>query len=202
MKKYLIAALLASVSFTATAAEIEVVVDKSRQNMIVSVDHVPTYNWKVSTGAPGYDTPSGKFQASSMNEVWYSKQFDDAPMPHSIFFTKKGHAIHGSLDIKHLGQAVSHGCVRLHPDNATKLYKLVEDNGLDHTTVEIGGEEQAPIKVPQVNKRPQRIPREDYYPPRYYQPPRQYYRPPQFYFYVPGVPRVMQDIPLGRLFGY
>ena len=32
-----------------------------------------------------------------MNEIWYSKEFDNAPMPHSIFFMKDGHAIHGSL---------------------------------------------------------------------------------------------------------
>jgi hypothetical protein len=39
-----------------------------------------------------------------MNEIWYSKQWDNAPMPHSIFFMKDGHAIHGTLDAKNLGQ--------------------------------------------------------------------------------------------------
>jgi hypothetical protein len=28
-----------------------------------------------------------------MNEIWYSKQSDNAPMPHAVFFTKEGHAI-------------------------------------------------------------------------------------------------------------
>jgi hypothetical protein len=32
-----------------------------------------------------------------MNEIWYSKQWDNAPMPHSNFFMKDGHAIHGKL---------------------------------------------------------------------------------------------------------
>jgi hypothetical protein len=26
-----------------------------------------------------------------MNEIWYSKQWDNAAMPHSIFFMKDGH---------------------------------------------------------------------------------------------------------------
>ena len=34
-------------------------------------------------------------------------------MPNSIFFTKEGHAIHGSYETKKLGRAVSHGCVGL-----------------------------------------------------------------------------------------
>ena len=51
-------------------------------------------------------------------------------MPHSIFFMKDGHAIHGSLDVKNLGKPVSHGCVRISPKNATTLYALVKENGL------------------------------------------------------------------------
>jgi hypothetical protein len=45
-------------------------------------------------------------------------------MPHSIFF-HNGYAIHGTTEIKRLGRIASHGCVRLHPENAEKLYSLV-----------------------------------------------------------------------------
>jgi len=48
-------------------------------------------------------------------------------MPHSIFFMKDGHAIHGSFDVKNLGNPVSHGCVRISPQNAATLYKLVKE---------------------------------------------------------------------------
>jgi lipoprotein-anchoring transpeptidase ErfK/SrfK len=54
--------------------------------------------------------------------VHFSKEWDDAPMPHSIFFTQRGHAIHGSYETPHLGTAASHGCVRLNPGNAAKLF--------------------------------------------------------------------------------
>ena len=60
-------------------------------------------------------------------------------MPHSIFFMKDGHAIHGSLDIKNLGKPVSHGCVRISPKNAATLYALVKENGLENTQVVVTG---------------------------------------------------------------
>jgi L,D-transpeptidase catalytic domain len=60
-------------------------------------------------------------------------------MPHAVFFTKEGHAIHGTYDVKRLGKPASHGCVRLSPQNAAKLYSLVEKNGLENTQVVLVG---------------------------------------------------------------
>jgi lipoprotein-anchoring transpeptidase ErfK/SrfK len=100
-------------------------IDKTNQKMMVFLDGVEKYDWPVSTGKAGYSTPSGTYTATSMNEIWYSKQWDNAPMPHSIFFMKDGHAIHGSYEVKNLGTPVSHGCVRISPENAGKLYALV-----------------------------------------------------------------------------
>ena len=114
-------------------------IDKSLQEMTVFVDGVELYTWPVSTGTRGYSTPSGTFTASSMNEMWYSRQWDNAPMPHAIFFTKKGHAIHGTLEEKKLGQAASHGCVRLSRDNAKTLFELVKATGLENTQVVLTG---------------------------------------------------------------
>jgi hypothetical protein len=74
-----------------------------------------------------------------MNEIWYSKEWDNSPMPHSIFFIKDGHAIHGSYEVKNLGKPVSHGCVRISPENATTLYALVKQNGLANTQVVLTG---------------------------------------------------------------
>jgi len=114
-------------------------INKTKQRMVVSVDGVERYSWPVSTGRPGYSTPSGTFTPTSMNKIWYSKQWDNAPMPHAIFFTKKGHAIHGTNEVKYLGKPASHGCVRISPKNATTLYDLVAKNGLDHTEVVLAG---------------------------------------------------------------
>jgi uncharacterized protein (TIGR02246 family) len=83
-------------------------IDKPNQKMTVFLDGVEKYDWPVSTGKAGYSTPSGTYTATSMNEIWYSKQWDNAPMPHSVFFMKDGHAIHGSNEVKNLGKPVSH----------------------------------------------------------------------------------------------
>jgi L,D-transpeptidase-like protein len=124
-------------------ADILVSIDKSTQRMSVAVDGATRYVWPVSTGRPGYDTPNGTYHPFRMEADHFSKEWDDAPMPHSVFFTKIGHAIHGSLDTKHLGSAASHGCVRLSPEHASTLYALVEAEGLKDTTVVIAG--QTPI---------------------------------------------------------
>ena len=108
--------------------------------MTVLVNGEEKYDWPVSTGKRGYSTPSGMYTATSMNEIWYSKEWDNAPMPHAIFFMKDGHAIHGSYEVKYLGKPASHGCVRLAPKNATILYDLVKKTGLEHTQVVLTGE--------------------------------------------------------------
>ena len=91
-----IASLALLVSASAADAKIAVTVDKDSQTMTVAVDGVERYRWPVSTGNPSYETPNGSFQTFRMEEDHFSKEFDDAPMPHSIFFTKQGHAIHGT----------------------------------------------------------------------------------------------------------
>ncbi len=124
---------------TEPSSQVLVDVDKSTQHMTVFVDGIEMYSWPVSTGMRGYSTPSGTYTASSMNKIWYSKQWDNAAMPHAIFFTKKGHAIHASNETKRLGTPASHGCVRLAPKNAAILYKLVEEKGLKNTQVVLTG---------------------------------------------------------------
>ena len=116
-----------------------VTVDKSRQKMTVFLDGVEKYQWPVSTGKAGYSTPSGTYTATSMNEIWYSKEWDNAPMPHSVFFRKDGYAIHGSLEVKNLGRPASHGCVRISPENAATLFALVKKVGLKNTEVVLNG---------------------------------------------------------------
>jgi lipoprotein-anchoring transpeptidase ErfK/SrfK len=114
-------------------------IDKSTQEMTVFHDGIEQYRWPVSTGTRGYSTPSGSYTASSMNEIWYSRQWDNAPMPHAIFFTKKGHAIHGTMEERNLGNAASHGCVRLSRANAKTLFQLVKETGLENTEVVLTG---------------------------------------------------------------
>jgi L,D-transpeptidase catalytic domain len=122
-----------------TSAAVLINIDKSKQKMTVFLDGVEKYVWPVSTGLAGYSTPSGTYTATSMNEIWYSKEWDNAPMPHSIFFRKDGYAIHGSYEVKSLGKPASHGCVRISPENAATLFALVKKIGLKNTEVVLTG---------------------------------------------------------------
>src|ERR1700756_5884663 len=114
---------------TAAQAHVDITIDKNNQVMTVAVDGVAKYRWPVSTGIPSRETPNGTFHAFRMEADHFSKEFDDAPMPHSIFFTKIGHAIHGTMSEGRLGTPASHGCVRLSRANATTLYALVGEQG-------------------------------------------------------------------------
>src|SRR5215831_15756472 len=113
-------------------------VDKSMQQMSVSVDGVPRYRWVVSTGRAGYGTPSGTYRPQRMERTWFSKEYYNSPMPHSIFF-HGGYAIHGSYEIHRLGGPASHGCIRLHPANAATLFALVKQRGMGDTTIVVSG---------------------------------------------------------------
>jgi lipoprotein-anchoring transpeptidase ErfK/SrfK len=117
-----------------------VTIDKSTQRMMVQIDGAMRWVWPVSTGRPGHDTPSGRYTAFRMEADHFSKEWDDAPMPHSIFFSQFGHAIHGSFDTRRLGTPASHGCVRLAPANAARLYALVEQEGMTSTRVVVTGD--------------------------------------------------------------
>jgi len=117
----MVAALSAS---PASAASILAKVDISDQRMEVYVDGIRYFNWAVSTGRSGYQTPVGAYEPQRLEAMWHSRKYNWAPMPSSIFF-HGGYAIHGTDAIADLGQPASHGCVRLHPDNAAMLFELV-----------------------------------------------------------------------------
>ena len=56
-----------------------------------------------------------------------------------MFFTPQGNAIHGTYAVGNLGRAVSHGCVRLAPQNAALLFSLVQSQGMYGAQVVITG---------------------------------------------------------------
>lgn len=115
---------------------IAITVDITTQEMTVVSDGRTIYTFDVSTGRKGYSTPTGNFKPIRMHKMWYSSKYENSPMPFSIFFYG-GYAIHGTGDIKHLGQVASHGCVRLHPDNAEKLFQLVDQVGMKNTKISL-----------------------------------------------------------------
>ncbi|HVZ15270.1 MAG TPA: L,D-transpeptidase [Bauldia sp.] len=137
MKAYAFA--LAAVALTAVPASASTIlakIDLSEQQMTVYVNGWQRYSWPVSTARRGYVTPVGEYHPQRLAEMWYSRKYDNSPMPHSIFF-KGGYAIHGTEYVKRLGTPASHGCVRLHPDNAATLFDLVKMNGTENMDIQI-----------------------------------------------------------------
>ena len=124
------------VSTVGARASVDAEIDLSSQRMIVTIDGAYYATWPVSTARRGYVTPVGSFRPYLLRRMHYSSKYENAPMPHSVFF-RGDYAIHGTDYVKSLGRPASHGCIRLRPENAAELYTLVLQHGFDHTSIRI-----------------------------------------------------------------
>lgn len=118
------------------AASLVAHIDISAQTMTVKKYGRVVGRWKVSTARRGYHTPRGTYRPTRMHKMWYSRKYDMSPMPHSIFF-RGGYAIHGTGAVKSLGRPASHGCVRLAPQNAARLYSMAREVGPSNVRIVI-----------------------------------------------------------------
>lgn len=111
-------------------------VDLSSQKMEVYINDRLWREWKISSGAKRYRTPTGQYRPTRLHKDWYSRKYNNAPMPNSIFF-HGGYAIHGTEHVRSLGRPASHGCIRLHPEHASLLFDKVKDFGMYKTKIVI-----------------------------------------------------------------
>lgn len=131
--------LLVATGFAGTAtagARVVARVDLSQQRMTVYVDGRRRYSWPVSTARRGYVTPTGSYRPKVLKRMHYSKKYHNSPMPHSVFF-RGGYAIHGTYAVGRLGRRASHGCIRLHPSHARRLYSLIRSYGMRNTRIRV-----------------------------------------------------------------
>lgn len=94
------------------------------------------FTWPVSTAKAGKITPAGTYEPEFLSRHHRSRRYNNAPMPFAIFYDGN-YAIHGTDQIKRLGKPASHGCVRLHPDNAKILFNMVKAEGMENMRVVI-----------------------------------------------------------------
>lgn len=113
---------------------VKAIINLSSQRMRLYLNNHLVAEWDVSSGARGYRTPTGKYRPVRMHRHWYSRKYDNAPMPYSIFFYR-GYAIHGTDNLRSLGRPASHGCIRLHPRNAKVFYNIVRRYGMGRTRI-------------------------------------------------------------------
>lgn len=95
------------------------IVSLATQRAVIYRNGVPIGISTVSTGRPGFRTPTGVFTVLQRRVEHYSNLYDDAPMPYMQRLTWGGVALHaGNLP----GYPASHGCIRLPHDFARLLY--------------------------------------------------------------------------------
>ena len=111
-----------------TAFAVTVNIDLSSQTMHVTSASGESFDWPISSGKSGFHTPRGYYRPTSLQVMHYSRKYDMTPMPHSIFF-RGGYAIHATSAVGALGRPASHGCIRLSPGNAAKLFQMVRREG-------------------------------------------------------------------------
>ncbi|MDO4610708.1 L,D-transpeptidase [Corynebacterium sp.] len=77
----------------------------------------------ITAGAPDPSTatPTGTHHVTRKVKDEVSHEFNNAPMPYSVYFTNNGHAFHeGSL------QHMSHGCIHLSHEAAVKFFEHLQ----------------------------------------------------------------------------
>ncbi len=116
------------------SAAVEARIHLGSQRMVVTIDGIKAGEYVVSTGKKGYRTPVGDYKPTRMHKKYYSRKYHNSPMPNSIFFTG-GYAVHGTYEVARLGKPASHGCVRMHPNDAAQLFGLVRDHGMDNSRI-------------------------------------------------------------------
>ncbi len=111
---------------------------KSTQTFYLYENGVLTATWKTSTGTPGRGTPNMDMHPNGrIYDRYTSTKFPGGNymglgnMPFAVFITG-GFAIHGTAESnwKFLGRKASHGCIRIHPDNALYFNRLVRKVGV------------------------------------------------------------------------
>ena len=128
--------LVATLMFMAAAAcglagnaqaKVDVRIDLASQTMrVTSLEG--SYVFPISSARSGFVTPRGSYRPQRLERMHYSRKYHMSPMPHSIFF-RGGYAIHGTNSVRELGRPASHGCIRLAPGHAAKLYAMVQAEG-------------------------------------------------------------------------
>lgn len=132
-----VAVVIAAIFILVTGAKAEVFITVVKSDQVMYVETpTDTFEWRVSTARSGYKTPTGDFKPYLLKKMHYSKKYDNAPMPNSIFF-HGGYAIHATYDVKNLGRPASHGCIRLSPRDAKWLYQLVREYEKENTYIRI-----------------------------------------------------------------
>lgn len=120
-------------------------VKKAEQKLYLYIDGRLEAVWATSTGTPGHGTPNFDQRPDGrIYNKYTSKKYPGGDynglgnMPYAVFI-RGGFAIHGTGrgNWAKLGRVASHGCIRIHPDNAVVFNSFVRAAGVKNTWITV-----------------------------------------------------------------
>jgi lipoprotein-anchoring transpeptidase ErfK/SrfK len=131
------------------AASTSLVADVSERSLAIVEGGSVSRRYTVAVGSAKYPTPRGTFAIRKIvwnpawvppDEKWARNKKPQPPGAKKnpmkvakIFFQEPDYYIHGTGDIESLGDAASHGCIRMHPGEVDNVAALVmEAGGVQH----------------------------------------------------------------------
>jgi len=122
---------------------LEVSLSERELDVILKGEVVRTYS--IAVGMPEHPTPRGSFRTGKIdwNPSWKppdakwarNQRYQPAGAPANpmqgvkIYFQAPDYFIHGTNDPDSIGEAASHGCIRMDVDDATRLGRWIERQG-------------------------------------------------------------------------
>ena len=131
---------------SAAAPNLHLYVDLSDRRLKMYEADTLVWQYPISPGVPSYPTPPGEYKIRKLvwNPRWtpppgskwarkYSPQPPGAPANPmkvvKIFFREPDYYIHGTSETYRLGQAASHGCLRMDPEHVAEVARYVMEHG-------------------------------------------------------------------------
>jgi len=96
-----------------------ILISLKEQMLVAYEEGREVFRTLVSTGKKSYETPTGIFSViyKRLERRMQGADYDTPGVPYCLFFTKRGHAIHGANWHHNFGSPVSHGCINLPLDS-------------------------------------------------------------------------------------
>lgn len=133
-------------SSAGAANGVQVMVDLSERRLVIQDGGQVVREFGVAIGKPTHPTPPGQYTLRKMiwnprwvppkNRAWAKgKKPADPGDPNNpmqtvkIFFKEPYYYIHGTNNPKSIGEAASHGCLRMTPEDAAELGGYLMDHG-------------------------------------------------------------------------
>ena len=117
--------------YVAGGGEVWVDINLSWQYMTVYQGNNILFETYISSGKDGWETPAGTFYVNTMlrydtmvGDNVQGESWNVPDVPHVLYFTNSGHAIHGTYWHNSFGTRLSHGCINVNTDLAAYLFSI------------------------------------------------------------------------------